>query len=186
MNVQLPVRLDKEAFLSWAQEHEERYELVDGRVVMMAGASLNHGRVVSNLHFALRRQLSPGWEVVLDFGLDSGPATLRCPDILVHQRGRDGTTFTTSEPVMLTEVLSPSSEALDLGDKASEYLQLPSLHAYLVLAQNEAKAWLWQRRDSAFVPGPTVIAGIDRSIAIDALAIDLSLAEIYRDVVVQN
>jgi hypothetical protein len=30
MNVQLPVHLDKQAFLAWVQEHEERYELVDG------------------------------------------------------------------------------------------------------------------------------------------------------------
>lgn len=182
MNVQLPVHLDKQAFLAWLQRREERYELVDGRVVMMVGASLDHARIVGNLYVALRRQLEPSWEVVAEFGLDSGPKTLRYPDIVVHQAGRDGASYTTAEPILLAEVLSPSSEALDLGDKAAEYLRLPTLQAYLVLAQNEPKAWLWQRIDSVFVPGPSVIAGIEQSIKIGAPALDLPLAEIYQTI----
>jgi Uma2 family endonuclease len=183
MNVHLPAQFDKEAFLAWANKHEERYELVDGRVVMMTGASLDHGRIVGNLYFSVRSRLESRWEVVADFGLDAGPRTLRYPDILVHRAGREGTNFTTNEPVFLAEVLSPSSEALDLGDKAAEYLRLPSLQAYLVLAQSEAKAWLWQRSDSTFAPGPTVIAGIEQSIKIAALSVDLPLSEIYHTIV---
>ena len=46
MNVQLPVHMDKTAFLAWVQGREERYELVGGRVVMMTGASRTHGILV--------------------------------------------------------------------------------------------------------------------------------------------
>lgn len=183
MNVHLPAQFDKAAFLAWAGKREERYELVNGRAVTMAGASLNHGRIVGNLYFSLRRQLDPQWEAVADFGLDSAPRTLRYPDVLVHRAGRDGANFTTDEPTMLAEVLSPSSEALDLGDKASEYLGLPSLQAYLVLSQNEAKAWLWQRENSAFAPGPAVVAGLDQRIRLAALAVVLPLSEIYHAIV---
>jgi hypothetical protein len=49
MNVQLPVHIDKPAFLDWVQGREERYELAKGRVVMMVGASRAHGLIVSNL-----------------------------------------------------------------------------------------------------------------------------------------
>lgn len=182
MNVQIPRQMDKSAFLAWVQGREERYELANGRVTMMVGASLNHGRIVGNLYFALRRQLDPKWEVVADFGLDSAPATLRYPDILVHSAGRSGTDFTTSDPVLLAEVLSPSSEALDLGDKAAEYLRLPTLQAYLVLAQNEAKAWIWQREGSRFPPGPAVIVGDGETVRLVALAAEVPLAEIYQGV----
>jgi hypothetical protein len=57
MNVQLPVHLNKRAFLDWVQGREERYELVRGRVVMMVGASRAHGRIVTNLIVALDHQL---------------------------------------------------------------------------------------------------------------------------------
>jgi Uma2 family endonuclease len=182
MNVQIPGYMDKAAFLAWVQGREERYELENGRVVMMVGASLNHGRIVGNVYFALRRQLDPQWEVIAEFGLDSSPRTLRYPDILVHRAGGDGSRLATSEPALLAEVLSPSSETLDLGDKAAEYLHLPSLQAYLVLAQNEAKAWVWQREPTAFQPGPTVISGVEQSVAIKALAVDIPFSEIYRNV----
>src|SRR5262245_50052625 len=113
MNVQIPASMDKAAFLAWVQGREERYELANGRVVMMVGASLNHGRIVGNVYFALRSQLDPRWEVIAEFGLDSTPRSLRYPDILVHRAGEDGSRLVTSEPVLLVEVLAPSSETLD-------------------------------------------------------------------------
>ena len=49
MNVQLPVHMDKAAFLAWVQGLEGRYELANGRVVMMVGASRAHALIVRNL-----------------------------------------------------------------------------------------------------------------------------------------
>jgi Uma2 family endonuclease len=95
---------------------------------------------------------------------------------------RAGSAYTTSDPVLLIEVLSPSSETLDLGDKAAEYLRLSNLAAYIVIAQQEAKAWVWLRTMSGFSAGPEVIAGQDKSIQIPALSIELPLAEIYRGI----
>jgi hypothetical protein len=78
MNVHLPVHLDKTGFLAWVQGREERYELAQGHVIMMAGASLTHARIVRRLMVMLDRQLDPHlWEAVMDFGLDLGPKTLR-------------------------------------------------------------------------------------------------------------
>ena len=178
MNVQLPVRLDKPAFLAWIEGRQERYELADGRVVMMTGASRTHGLLVLNIAMLLRRQLDPR-TVIADFGLDAGPRTLRYPDIMVDRTGGD---YTTNDPVLLIEVLSPSTEALDLGDKAAEYLRLPSLDAYIVIAQSETKAWAWPRDAAGFPAGPAIIAGEDKVIAIPALSIELPLAEIYQGI----
>src|SRR5436305_8779906 len=178
MNVQLPIRLDKPAFLAWVQGREERYELADGRVVMMTGASRTHGLLVLNIAMLLRRQLDPR-SVIADFGLDAGPRTLRYPDVMVDRAGGD---YTTNDPVLLIEVLSPSTETLDLGDKAAEYLQLPNLAAYIVIAQREAKAWAWLRHAAGSPGGRAVIAGLDKMIAIPALSIELPLAEVYQGI----
>jgi hypothetical protein len=53
MNVQLPVRMDKAAFLEWIQGREERYELDRGRVIMMTGGSRAHWQITANLFKAL-------------------------------------------------------------------------------------------------------------------------------------
>ena len=88
MNIQLPSHIDKATFLDWAQGREERYELVQGRVVMMVGTSRGHGRIVRRVARLLEAQLAPReWEVFFDFGLDSGPDTLRYPDIAVDRAG---------------------------------------------------------------------------------------------------
>jgi len=180
MNVQLPVHLDKPTFLTWVQGREERYELVDGRVVMMPGVSRDHGLIVGNLYVELRRQLDRSkWSVIAEFGLDSGPDTLRYPDIVVDRADGAGKDYTASEPALLAEVLSPSTTAIDLGDKAAEYLQIPSLIAYLVLSQDEPKAWLWMRRDGQFAPGAEIASGIGAILRVPTLGLELMLSQIY-------
>ena len=125
MNVQLPVHMDKAAFLDWVQGREGRFELANGLTIMMVGASRRHGLIVSNLMALLHGQLDPRkWSVIADFGLDAGPDTLRYPDILVDIANGNGGDFTASAPALVIEVLSPSTERIDLGDKAAEYLRL--------------------------------------------------------------
>jgi hypothetical protein len=94
---------------------------------------------------------------------------LRYPDIVVDRAGGGAKDHTATAPVLLVEVLSPSTAATDLGDKAAEYLQIPSLVAYIVLSQDEPKAWVWARAIGEFAPGPVVIAGTEAIIRIAAL-----------------
>ena len=124
MNIQLPVHnMDKAAFLAWVQTQEGRYELAQGRVIMMPGASKDHAIIVMNLASLIRTQLDRRkWTVVAEFGLDAGPETLRYPDVMVDRAG-NGRAFTATAPALLAEVLSPSTESLDLQDKAAETTQ---------------------------------------------------------------
>jgi len=180
MNVQLPVQMDKAAFLAWSQDREGRYELTNGRVVMMVGASRTHGLIVRNLVVLLHGQLDPQrWVVLSEFGLDLSPQTLRYPDIVVDKAGGKGSDYTTASPALLVEVLSPSTVKIDLGDKAAEYLRLPSLHAYIVFAQDEPKAWLWNRDAADFLAYPAVVVGYDKIIYLKDLQLTLPLGAVY-------
>jgi Uma2 family endonuclease len=183
MNVQPNLRMGKSEFLAWAQAQEGRFELVDRRVVMMTGGSRGHGIIVRRLANALEKRLdSSRWAVwTSDFGVDVGPDTIRYPDVVVDVADGRSQDLTATAPLLVAEVLSPSSVTHDLRDKAAEYLQLPSLSAYLVLAQDEAKAWVWARGAARFPSSPNVITGLDATIEVAALGINLPLSEIYAD-----
>ena len=88
MNIQLPVHMDKSAFLSWIQGQGERYELVDGRVIMMTGGSRGHALVVHGLAKALDSRLDAArWGVLTsDFAASVGQDTIRYPDLIVTPR----------------------------------------------------------------------------------------------------
>ena len=179
MNFQPNLRMDKAAFLARMQATEERCELAGGRVVMMPGASRVHGRIVRKLVAALSSRLDPlRWEVFEEFGLDVGPDTLRYPDVVVDRAGGGDKDYTATAPVLLAEVLSPSTAEIDLGDKAAEYLRIPSVLAYIVLSQDGPKAWVYLRTDS-HLHAPELVSGADAVIRVADLNLDLPMVEIY-------
>ncbi len=184
MNVQREPRMDKPEFLAWVQAHEGRYELVGNRVVMMTGGSRGHAILARRLAAALEKRLdSSRWTVLTsDFGVDVGPSTVRYPDVVVDVAGGRFKDLTATAPVLIAEIISPSSAKDDLGAKAEEYLRLPSLSAYLVLAQDEPRARVWGRGAGGFSPEPKVLDGHDAVIEIGSLGIDVLLAEIYTGV----
>src|SRR6202166_4357268 len=111
MNVQLELRMDKPAFLTWVQAHEGRYELAENRVVMMTGGSRGHAIIVRRLATPLERGLeNKQWTVLTsDFGVDLGPSTVRYPDVVVDVVGGQITDLTATAPTLIAEVLTHSS-----------------------------------------------------------------------------
>jgi Uma2 family endonuclease len=148
---------------------------------MMTGGSRGHAIVVRRLAAALEKRLDGNcWTVLTsDFGVELGPATVRYPDVVVDVAGGGLKDLTATAPMLIAEVLSPSSEKEDLAAKVAEYVRLPSLLVYLVLAQDEPKAWMWMRGPAGFPPHPAVITGRDGRIENSAHGIDLPLCEIY-------
>lgn len=183
MNVQPRSQMDNATFLAWVQEQEGRYELAGGRVVMMTGGTMRHGLIVGNLFDLLRRRLDrKQWAVLTEFGVDAGPGIVRYADIVVDRAGGQGDRLTAQAPALIAEILSPATAKTDLGDKAAEYLKLESLSAYLVLAQDEIKAWAYGVHASSLRPGPHMLVGAGAVMAVTALGIELPLADVYAGV----
>lgn len=184
MNIRTDIPLTKETFLRWAEAQEGRYELVEGKIVMMPRVSRNHSMVTGNLFGHLWSQLDQSrWQVAQsDFGVET-PRGIRYPDVLVEPAGGDGHKYLTDGAVFLAEVLSPSSLETDLHEKAEEYTSLPALQAYAVLAQDEPRLWLWQRgEDGQFPRAGEMIEGAEALLKLPAFGVELSLADIYRGV----
>jgi Uma2 family endonuclease len=183
MNIQLPAHIDKPSFLAWLQGREGRYELVEGRVLMMTGGTMAHGLIVGNVFQMLRARLDrKTWAVLTEFGVDVGPGSIRYPDVVVvDRRGTRAEDLTTTAPTLVVEVLSPSTSAIDLGDKAAEYMRLSSVVAYLILSHDEIKARVYAK-GLADGSCPEVVDRPAARISVAALGIDLPLSEIYADV----
>ncbi|MEJ7658623.1 MAG: Uma2 family endonuclease [Hymenobacter sp.] len=83
-------------------------------------------------------------------------------------------------PVLLVEVLSPSTEAYDRGAKFNQYKQLSSLRHYLLVSQ---QIWLveWFRKNEHGGWDYTVLAEAHDALAIPELGVTLTLAEVYAE-----
>jgi len=184
MSVHAPMPMTKEAFLAFIDEREERYEFVGGRAVMMVNVTRNHAVVTVGLIVALYQRLrAEQYDIAAaEFAVNVGP-NIRSPDVLVQPRSSDGAALGTKSPVLIAEVLSPSTPRVNFGEKRAEYFGLPSLEAYLILSADQPEAWLWQRREREEFPSePERIAGADQWLALNALGIEIPLAEIYHGV----
>jgi len=180
MTAHAPVAMTKEAFLAWVEQREERYEFVRGRVVMMVHVSKNHARVTTNLIVALRARLqTERYDIVAEaFAVHVGDS-VRFPDVLVEPTQANGGALEATAPILIAEVLSPGSLHLDFGDKAREYLSLPTIDTYMVVSPDEPRIWLWQRTGGELPPEPEMIEGTDKHLTLPALRIEIPLAEIY-------
>jgi Uma2 family endonuclease len=127
-----------EEFEAWHARQPERWEFIDGRPRLMAPASMRHSIIKANafaaLHGALAdtpcRALVDGPQILTD-------EISAIPDVVVTCAPLDLSTPVIAAPVIIVEVMSPSSEADDAGRKWFSYRKIPSLKHYLVVSQDE-------------------------------------------------
>lgn len=161
-----------------------RSELVDGQVVAMAGASLRHNEIVSNVVEILRRQLRRrGCGVYASDLRVLVPATQLAtyPDVVVvcgEPEIYDDQGDTLLNPRLIIEVLSASTESFDRGEKFAQYRTLASLTDYVLIAQGRVLVEHFARQDD----GRWLLASAgaeEEVLEIPALDCRLPLAEIY-------
>ena len=180
MNIHSNAPTDPDAFLRWNEGREGKRELVRGTVVeMMTGATRGHAILVSELSAALRGQIDRTRFLVVtsDLGVTT-PLGVRYPDLVVDRKGGANSGLAAIGPVLIAEVLSPSSTTTDLVEKSAEYTSLAGLRYYLVLAQAEPRAWLWSGDSGEWV-GPDLFEGLNARVELAALGAALSLRTLY-------
>ncbi len=184
-NASCAAPMTKAEFLRWVQRQERRHEFVAGRAVMHAGSTKRHNWLAQNSAFMLRQRLvSDDWCIGFADVAVSIRDDIRYPDVLLEKREGDGRDLVCEAPVLIAEILSPSSTGADLTIKLAEYTSLPSLQAYIVASQDEPIVWLWQRdaASRAFPAKPQEIAGREAAITVAGLGLSLPMAELYRGI----
>jgi Uma2 family endonuclease len=184
MNASAFIKVDKATFFKVAQSHEGRCEFVRGRILMQAGGTRGHWQIAKRIIQILDRQLDPkkwiagGSDLAIDIG-----ETVRYPDVIVDTVMADPKNLVADQPVLVVEVLSPSSEERDLETKPVEYLSIPTLQTYIVASQDEPVCLVWQRgADGTFPAEPVEIKGQAGIIRVARLSVEIALADVYRGI----
>jgi Uma2 family endonuclease len=131
---------------------DEKHEYVAGRVYAMTGASYNHNLIVTNLAIALGTQLKerPCSVLTNDMRVRIETAdACKYPDIVAlceEPRFYDDRRDVLLNPILVIEVLSPSTEAYDRGGKFALYRSLPSLQEYVLVAQDHLSVEVFTRQ----------------------------------------
>lgn len=181
-------KVDKATFLKFAAEHaEQRFEYVRGRIVQqMTGGTLDHGQVARRITRMIEDQVDLAmWLVLPDRGVETSE-TIRYPDVALEAKGAPGNSLSTTHPVLVVEVLSPSTSSNDLDVKPAEYLSLSSLDAYVIASQDEAAILVYERgKNRKFPAQPREISGTAAQLDIKGrgFAVSLRLADIYKGIV---
>jgi len=180
--------VDKPTFYRFVADSDERYryEHVRGWIMQQqASGTLRHSKLATAFTAALVRQLDPeAWVVSGSDRLIDMSGVVRFADALVEKAGTAAdTSLQTEQPVIIVEVLSPSSEERDLTVKLAEYTAVASLDTYIVAAQEEVLCYVWQRgEDGTFKGEPLRLQGRDQVIHVPRVGVAIPLAEVYRGI----
>jgi Uma2 family endonuclease len=175
-----------EEFFAWQEHQEERYELVDGIPVPlrgMTGASNAHDAVAVNVLGLLWQQLrgGPCRVATADTAVRTTFRGIRRPDVTVECAPIDRQSYEAHAPMLVVEVLSPSTRHLDRIRKLEECKRLPTLGMILFIEPGVPQVLLLRReaegewRDEAFT-------GLDAVIPLPELGASLPLHDIYEGV----
>lgn len=172
-------------YLEWEERQEFRHEYVDGEVYAMTGGSVNHGEIAANTINILRNHLRGGGCRVLtsDVKIQTLASNSYCyPDVSVtcDERDRSATKFI-SHPCLIVEVLSPTTEAYDRGDKFALYRRSTTLQDYVLVSTNAMRVDLYQRNERSRWEILSYAAG--DSIELLSLNLTVPVAQIYEDIV---
>lgn len=181
MNVQPQMRVTVDEYLAWAQQHPGRYELHQGVVYAMSPEGVGHAKVKGAVYIALRdaiRARKLNCHPLPDgITIRVGPRTAYEPDALVYCGEEVApTSLEVSNPVILVEVLSPSTRHIDTAAKMGGYFKLPSVVHYLVIDPTQPLILHHKR-----VSDETILTHVfhDGVISLDPPGIELAVADIY-------
>jgi Uma2 family endonuclease len=142
-------------YLAYERDSALKHEYVDGEIIAMAGGSRRHNALASRVSAALEAARGPGCVAfqsdqkvrILATGRATYPdATLVCGPIEGDPADPLGATIT--NPTLLIEVLSPSTEQEDRGNKWQHYQLIPSLQEYVLVSQADARVERYRRLPS--------------------------------------
>jgi Uma2 family endonuclease len=183
--------MSNDEFLLWAEQQEDKYELVDGLPVkkygdepeLMANGRRNHAEVIANIAYALTSKLRGGPCKVLGdtFSVRTSLRKQRRPDILVECARGDRDDLEARAPTVLFEVLSLTSQREDLIFKPAEYKRIETVRQYVVVDPDRPLLQIWLK-DEAGVWSDFPIASLDATLRLPSLGVDLLFTEIYEGV----
>jgi Uma2 family endonuclease len=186
----LPRRYTFAEYLAFEEANEWKHEFHEGEILAMSGGSPEHALVTANAIAALNRILSgkPCHVYSADLKIGVKPGARVCyPDasIICGPREYDASDpkhYVVTNPRVIVEVLSPTTEGYDRGDKFRHYRNIPSLAEYVLISQYAPiiETFFRQGDGSWLIAG--TYTGLDARARLRALDIEIAMSDIYAGV----
>ncbi len=176
-----------EEYITQERKALHKNEYLDGQIFAMSGASRAHSLITSNISNTLYNQLvGSDCEVhSSDMRVRPSPIAYFYPDVVVacgEPRFEDDVYDTLLNPVVIVEVLSPSTAAYDRGEKFEHYQQLTSLRDYTLVSQHRFCVEHYRRQDQHWER--TEFCAPESVMSLISIGCKLSLRDIYTRVAV--
>jgi Uma2 family endonuclease len=175
-----------EEYLALERHSEFKSEYIDGRIVAMTGASAPHNRIAGGVYAELRARFR-------DRSCEAFIGDVRVqvernrrytyPDVVAvceEPEYLDGVLDTLTNPALIVEVLSPSTEAYDRGEKFQHYRTIETLQEYVLVAQDQPLVERFVRHAEFWQLG--TVSGLDASLELTSVGCTIPLREIYENV----
>lgn len=172
-----------EEYLALERKARRKSEYVNGQMIALAGASRAHNLIAGNLYREVSRQfLGRPCEAyigdmrvkVLATGLYTYPDIAAvCGEILFEDEHSD----TLLNPTVIVEVLSPSTEAYDRGEKFAHYRRLEYLQEYLLVAQDKVRIERYIRQGAVWALSEA--NSLDEKVGLASIGCEVLLRDVY-------
>jgi Uma2 family endonuclease len=177
-----------DAFLD-SQQDDSSWELVAGRIVAMTNPTEVHEQMASNIGAPLKLAMDPigcpvyqGGIGVQRSDLPNGTYRMR-PDVVVRC-GRLGTRNFITDPLVVVEVLSPSTIDVDRGDKLHFYKAQPTLRHIVLVYQDQMRTEHYRKTDEGWPL--EVLTKPDDLLNFEAVRFNIKLEQVYFGVELDN
>jgi Uma2 family endonuclease len=184
MSTQAKTFLTPEEYLAIERRAERKSEYYKGEMFAMSGGSPRHGIIAVNISGELSKQLrlKPCTVYSSDVRLRVLPSGLYTyPDLTVvygEPLYADDQKDTLLNPIVLVEVLSPSTRNYDRGEKFEFYRGMNSLREYVTVSQDQPHVELWSRKDeNSWLL--TEFMDLNQSVQLTSIGCVLKLSEVY-------
>ena len=139
-------RMTAEEYLEFERGSDVRHEFINGHVLAMAGETQEHEDIALNIAEVLRPIARARGCRLYTTNIKVRVAAIRYryPDVMVVCVPKTESRIE-SEPCFLVEVLSDSTESVDMNEKLSEYTRLPSLQRYAIISQHRRLVTVYSR-----------------------------------------
>jgi Uma2 family endonuclease len=184
MTTQTVTRVTPDEYLAAERLSDYRSEYLDGGVYPMTGGGINHiliaGNVTTELIIQLRARPCRVLAIDLKVRLPDSrkffypDVTVTCGELQFHDARKD----IILNPDLVIEVLSPSTEAFDRGDKFQAYQTIESLKEYVLVAQDKPLIEQFIRNDEGEWKYK-MVAGPESTLALPSIECTLSLSAVY-------
>ncbi len=177
-------RFTPEEYFAWEEQQLERHEYIDGEVYAMTGGTINHSDIAGNFLALLKSHLRGSGCKTLNSDariniLESNNYVY--PNLSVTCDDRDKTTPQyITYPCLIVEVLSPSTEAYDRGNKFKLYRRNPCLRDYVLVDSDKMAIDLYRKDDA----GNWYILNYEAGDSIELKSVELifSIEQVYEDI----